>query len=227
MDEQWPPTRFLLTLMNDEVERRDQKQLGKLIARSDIHPDKTFESFDFRFNPKINESVLRELALGGYIAKKESVFLLGPSGVGKSHLASALGHEACRRGHEVQFHRLNTLLQWIKAGDADSSRYKRLQQVIRIPLLILDDFGLKPIDPSEQADLYEIICERHERASLIITSNRDFNEWPMIFTNPLMASAAMDRLVHHAIKILIEGKSYRMEEFAQRSKNLTNPLEKK
>ena len=140
---------------------------------------------------------------------------------GKSHLAQALGHEAARRGHEVLFRRTGGLLQWISAGRGDGSYERRLKFLASLPLIILDDFGLKPYTEEQQADLYELLCERYERSSTIVTSNRDFSEWLGVFSNPLMGSAAMDRVVHRGIKIIIEGKSYRVDSFMKRSRSLT------
>ena len=221
MSEKWPYSRFLDVLVNDEVERRDHKQLARRLSKSGLDPDKTLERFDFTFNPRIHEPTLRELATCLFVSRKENVFFAGPSGVGKSHLAQALGHEAARRGHEVLFRRTGSLLQWIGAGRGDGSYERRLKLLASLPLLILDDFGLKPYTEEQQADLYELLCERYERSSTIVTSNRDFSEWLAVFSNPLMGSAAMDRLVHRGIKIIIEGKSYRVDSFMKRSRALT------
>lgn len=217
----WDTIHFLNVLLTDEVERRDFKNLSRRLTKSELAPEKTLETFDFSFNAKINEQLIRNLATCSFVEKKECVFLLGPSGVGKSHLAQGLGHEACRKGFDVIFSRTDTLLKWIFSGKGDGTYHRRMTNVIRTPLLILDDFGLKTLDQHQQEDLYEIICERYEKAAMIITSNRDFNEWPGVFTNPLMASAAMDRLVHRAVKIVIDGKSYRMDNFTKRTRDLT------
>jgi DNA replication protein DnaC len=221
LSEKWPYTQFLDVLVSDEVERRDNKQLARRLSKSGLDPQKTLESFDFSFNPRIHQPTIRELATCAFIAQKDNVFFAGPSGVGKSHLAQGLGHEAARRGHELLFRRTATLLQWIAAGRADGSNERRLRAVASVPLLILDDFGLTAYSEEQQADLYELICERYERNATIITSNRDFSEWMAVFANPLMGSAAMDRLVHRGIKIVIEGKSYRVESFLKRSRTLT------
>ena len=218
MSEKWSFSQFLEVLLSDEVERRDFKQLGRRLTRSGLEPDKTLETFNFHFNPRIHEPTIRELAICQFILKHENVFLVGPSGVGKSHLSHALGHEACRRGYEVLARRTSVLLSWVQAGRGDGTHERRLKQVSVVPLLILDDFGLSPTSEDQQADLYEIICERYERASTILSSNRDFSEWPSVFSNPLMGSAAMDRLVHRAVKLVIEGKSYRVDNFVKRSK---------
>lgn len=133
--------------------------------------------------------------------------------MGKSHLAQALGHQACRREQDVLFYCTFQLFEWIYAGRGDGTHKKRLAQVIKTPLLILDDFCLQPLNEAQQNDLYQLIAERYERNSTIITSNRDFNEWPSIFSNPLIGTAALDRLVHRGLQIIIEGDSYRLAEF--------------
>ena len=220
--EKWSYSQFLDFLLSDEVDRRDHKQLVRRLSKSGLDPEKTLVTFDFTFNPKIHEPTIRELATCRFLEKKECLLLLGPSGVGKSHLAQIIGNEAVRRGYEVLYRRTSALFGWIAAGEGDGTRHKRLRSAAGVPVLILDDFGMKPLSEDQQSDLYEVICERYERVPTIITSNRDFNEWPMIFTNPLMGSAAMDRLVHRASKIVIEGKSYRVDSFIQRSRELSD-----
>jgi DNA replication protein DnaC len=219
--EKWSYSQFLDFLLSDEVERRDHKQLVRRLLKSELDAEKTLESFDFAFNPRVHEPTIRELAGCAFLKKNENLFFLGPSGVGKTHLAQAIGNEAVRRGHEVLYRRTSALFGWIAAGEGDGSHERRLRSATTAPVLILDDFGLKPLSEAQQSDLYEVICERYERAPTIITSNRDFNEWPMIFANPLMGSAAMDRLVHRATKIVIEGKSYRVDAFVQRARSLS------
>lgn len=152
--------------------------------------------------------MLREMATCLFLDQGENIFLLGPSGVGKSHLAQALGHQACRKKHEVLFYKTADLLRWLHNGRGDGSHIKRMEKAVKCPLLILDDFGLQTHTTQQQDDLYEIICRRYESVSTIITSNRDISEWVSIFDNPLIGTAAVDRLVHRAQSLIIEGASH-------------------
>jgi DNA replication protein DnaC len=200
---------FLSRLLEDEAERRNQKQLHLRLRRAAFRGDKTLESFDFAFNPTLNRQQLFDLAMCLYIQRHENVLICGPTGVGKSHLAQALGHEACRRGCDVLFVSAPKLLQHLHGGRADNTYERRLQTYLRPDLLIVDDFGLKPLRPPSSEDWFDVIAERYERGSLIVTSNRALNEWPDLFGDPLLASAGLDRLFHNAHAITITGNSYR------------------
>lgn len=200
---------FLEKLLEDEVERRGQKQLSLRLRRSSLDPGMTLEVFDFSFNPTINRQQIYDLATCAFIERAETVFLIGPAGVGKTHLAQALGHEACRRGRDVVCVRTSALLLHLHGGRADSTYERRLASYLRAELLILDDFGLKPMRPPAAEDLYEIIEGRYGRGATVITTNRAFTEWPELFDNPVLASAALDRLAHGATQIVITGDSFR------------------
>ncbi|MGB2717344.1 MAG: ATP-binding protein [Vicinamibacterales bacterium] len=143
------------------------------------------------------------------IERHETVLIQGPAGVGKSHLAQALGHEACRRGFDVVFVSAARMLGHLHGGRADGTYERRLLIYTRPDLLILDDFGLKPLPPAGPEDFLEVINERYEHGALIVTSNRAFTEWPEVFQSPLLASATLDRLAHHAHQIVITGDSFR------------------
>ena len=136
--EKWSYTQFLDILLTDEAERRDFKQLGRRLTKSGLAPDKTLETFDFSFNPRIHAPTLRELATCRFVQRSENVFFVGPSGVGKSHAAQALGHVACRKGYAVTYERTSVLLDWIHAGRGDGTYQRRLHQVGTVALLILD-----------------------------------------------------------------------------------------
>lgn len=221
--EHWSYSAFFDALLTDEVDRRNRTQLTRRLSKSMLNQNMTLETFDFSFNPKVQAATVRELACCKFVGEGQNIFIIGPCGVGKSHLAEALGHEACRRGFDVLCYRTHKLFEWINAGRGDGSHKKKMDQIIKIPVLILDDFGLQSMPEIHQEDLYEVICERYEKRPLIITSNRDMSEWGSVFSNALIASAAMDRLVHKAVEIVIDGGSYRLGQFKQRSK----PKEKK
>jgi DNA replication protein DnaC len=224
MEEKWSYSMLLETLLTDEIERRENKQLLQRLAKSRLDAGKTMEVFDFGFNPKIQVSVIRELATCEFVGKKNNIFILGPSGCGKSHLAQALGHEACRRGIDVLFYCTYQLFDWLHSGRGDGTHKRRLAQITKIPLLILDDFGLQNLNEMQQGDLYQVIAQRYEKNATIITSNRDFTEWPAIFSNPLIGTAALDRLVHRGIQIIVEGNSFRLEEFRKNSRKANKQL---
>jgi DNA replication protein DnaC len=213
IDDKLSYVEFLERLLEDEVERRAQKQLQMRLRRASFCADKTLERFDWSFNPSINRQQVFDLATCRWIDRKEVVLVVGPSGVGKSHIAQALGHEACRRGYNVLFISVSKMLSHIHGGRADGTHSRRLAGYLRPDLLILDDFGLTSLRGIEQEDLYEVINERYERCSLMVTSNRDYQEWPDVFAdNPLLASAALDRMAHRAHMITITGASFRAQQ---------------
>ncbi len=206
---------FLTLLLQDEVERRAQVGLRLRLRRGTFDPGKTLEAFDFSFNPKLNKAQVFDLATCQFVARHENVLVYGPTGVGKSHLAQALAHEACRRGYEVLFISAAKMLTHLAGGRADGTLAHRLAKYLRPALLVLDDFGLKPLRAPSPEDLYDIIHERYERGSILLTSNRDRSEWAELFGEPLLASAALDRLTHRAHFVEITGASYRAEQTKQ------------
>jgi DNA replication protein DnaC len=202
-------TEFLYRLLADEVERRESKQLMQRIRRANFEHAKTVEDFDFTFNPSVPKAKVLELATCAFVDRHDNVLIVGPTGVGKSHLAQALGHRACRAGYSAAYVGAHELLLQLRAARGDGSYDKRLLRFTGPDVLIIDDLGLRSLAQDEPADLYEIVRRRYEQGSTIITSNRAIEEWPPMFGNPLVASAAMDRLLHHSHLLVIEGDSYR------------------
>jgi DNA replication protein DnaC len=207
IDGQWSFMEFLSRLLEDETERRAQKQLSLRLRRSTLNATKTIEGFDFQFNPNLNRQQILQLAACEYLREHRNLL----TGVGKTHLAQALGQEAARQGFDVLFVTVQKMLQQLNGGRADGSWERRLGNFLRPDLLILDDFGLKPIQPPGPEDLYDVINERYERGSILLTSNRAPNEWPDLFLDPLLASAGLDRLLDRAEVVIIRGASYRAQ----------------
>jgi DNA replication protein DnaC len=200
---------FLYRLLRDEAERRDAKQLEQRVRRANFEHAKSLEDFDFHFNPQIPKAKVLDLATCAFVERRENVLLLGQTGVGKSHIAQALGHRACMAGHAVQYAAAQDLLKHLRAARADNTYDRKLTRLANLDLLIIDDVGLRPLSGDESADLYELIRLRYERGSLLITSNRDTHELSALFGDPLLAGSAMDRLLHHAHVIELVGDTYR------------------
>jgi DNA replication protein DnaC len=209
-EEDYDHLTFLQLMVQDEIERREAKKLAQRLSRASFEEEKSLEGFDFSFNPKIKRALITNLATCIFIEKKEHVLIYGPAGVGKTHLAQAIGHEACRKGHDVLFVKSVKMLRSLHAARADHSWEKRIKKFLRLDLLIIDDFGLTALTATQAEDFYEIVTERHLTSSMIINSNRPPQDWIPLFPDPVMANSALDRLAHHAHHIIIEGgESYR------------------
>jgi len=208
---------FLATIVTDEIERRNQKKLAAALRRANFRNQKTLEEFDFTFNPNINRGLVTELASCRFIEEKVAVFIVGPCGTGKSHIAQALGHSAIRNGYDVLFTTTSKMLNQLNAARATNGFDRHFAKLAGVDLLIIDDFGLKPLKGTQDEDFHEVIAERYERRSTIVTSNLDIPEWVDAFPNRILGAATVDRLRHGAYTVLLEGKSYRAPRRGEKS----------
>ncbi len=203
-------TEFLALLIEDEVARREQKKYASRLRRAAFRTAKTLDAFDFDRLPQLNRSLVHDLATGRYLEERAPVLIVGPCGTGKSHLAQALGHAAVRQGVDVAFSTCANLTASLNAARATGAFERKLASLARIGLLVIDDFGLKPLRPPADEDLHELIAERYETGAIIVTSNLDLPEWDQAFpANRLLASATLDRLRHNAYCLTLDGLSYR------------------
>ena len=209
IEKKLPFTDFLALLIQDEVARREQKKFATRVRRAGFRGEKTLEGFDFAFNPHIDQAQIADLATGRFIEEKVAVLIAGPCGTGKSHIAQALGHCAVRLGYDVLFTTQSKLLATLHAARATGTFERRFQSLAKTPLLIIDDFGLKPLRSPQDEDFHDLVAERYERAAIIVTSNLDFAEWGEAFPNRLLGAATLDRLRHGAYRVVLDGQSYR------------------
>lgn len=208
-------TEFLAMLIGDELARREQKKFSLRLRRASFRATKTLEHFDFDRLPQLNRALVHDLATGRYLDEHAPVLIVGPCGTGKSHLAQALGHCAIRQGVDVVFTSCAALTASLATARATGTYERRIASLARVPLLIIDDFGLKPLRAPADEDLHDLIAERYETASTIVTSNLDFPEWDEAFpSNRLLASATLDRLRHNAYCLTLDGASYRAPRMA-------------
>ena len=200
---------FLELVLNDEAERRQQITVQSRLRQAGFEEECTFEGFDWTADVKLDKARLNDLFGLHFIERKENVIFSGPVGVGKTFLAGALGHSACRAGYRVLFTRADAMLKKLAQSRADNSFDRQLRKYINPNVLVIDDFALRRLSALASSDLYELIIERHLRSSTIVTSNRDVTEWGAVFDEPMLAQSALDRFCHRAHQLVIEGESYR------------------
>jgi DNA replication protein DnaC len=202
-------TEFLELILNDEIQRREDTNVATRLKSAMVDLDQTFERFDWEAAITVDRDMLKDLLSLEFIGRNENVLICGPVGVGKTFIANALAHSACRRGHKVLMLRASALFKKLLQSRADNSYGKELVKLISPDLLIIDDFGLQRLTDEQAGDFYEVVIERYGKASMVITSNRDVTEWMALFDDTIMANSALDRIAHNAHQLVIEGDSYR------------------
>jgi DNA replication protein DnaC len=208
--EGWPGHRLLEALLEHEMSEREDRRIERHRAESALSPDKRLSSFDFAAVPSVSKAQVTSLAEGHeWLDRGANVLLFGPPGVGKSHLACALGHALIEAGRRVLFIRCSDLVQRLQAARRDLRLPQELARLDRFDLLILDDLSYVRRDQAETSVLFELIAERYERKSLAITANTPFSQWGDVFVDPAMTLAAVDRLVHHSTILEMNVESYR------------------
>lgn len=204
-----PHQDFLLMLLSDEVSRRDANAATVRAQRAHLDPDMQIERWDETAKVTLDQAMLNDLVSLRFIEAGAHVAIVGPVGVGKTFLAHALGHAACRRGYSVLVVRADKMLKSLKHARLDNSHEAELRKLFTVDLLIIDDFALDAMDPVESRDAYDILLERHRSGSIVVTSNRGPDEWLATFADPMRAQSAVDRFVSNAHELVIEGESYR------------------
>jgi DNA replication protein DnaC len=205
------PADFLALLVHDELERRRDRLVERRVKEAGFRDRKSLDTFDWNFN-KLDRTLLFELATAKFIERREDILFLGNAGVGKSHLAQALGLCAIHAGFHVCYREAHRLFEDLVMASLSDERAKVIQKLSEVPFLIIDDLGMRKLPPSAAEDLLEIVMRRYERASTLITSNRPLEDWPKIFGDTPAVTAFLDRLMHRSHFIDIRGKSYRLHE---------------
>jgi DNA replication protein DnaC len=200
---------FLTLLLADEVQRRDQQALERRLLGAGFEDRVTLDDVDWASPVNLDRRQLQQLFTLDFLAKKEHVILVGPVGVGKTKLAQCLGAAAVRAGHAVRFVRADALLKELGQARADHSFEQVFRRALAPELLIVDDFGLHRLTAQQSSDLYELVIERHRRASFVLTSNRSVDEWLGLFDDPILGNSALDRLANAAHQLVLDGPSYR------------------
>jgi DNA replication protein DnaC len=208
--ESMAPIDLISCLVADELTRRSDRLLERRRKQAAFRdPQRTLDNFDFTFNPKMNRSLVFDLATCAFIEKREDALFLGPGGTGKSHLAQAVGQSAIQQGHRVLYRETHVLLDDLAEAVADGTRKEFMESLTTVPLLVIDDFGMRKLPMTAAEDLLEIVMRRYERASTLLTSNRPVEDWGKLLGDVAAVSAMLDRLLHHGHVLKCGPRSWR------------------
>ena len=202
---------FLELLLQDELNVRHQRMIERRTKSADFREKRTLDGFDFSFNASISRKQIHDLAAGAFLERAEDILLIGPPGVGKSHLAQAIGHELIKAGKVVLYRSIFDILADLRDDAMQAKHERTMKRYLKCDLLIIDDMGIKQLPPKSGEYLFEIIMRRYELRSTLMTSNRPLEEWGKLLGDVPAATAILDRFLHHANIIKIKGKSYRMQ----------------
>ena len=210
------PLDLIASLVSDELTRRSDRLLERRLKQAEFRDaDRGLENFDFNFNPKMNRSLIYDLATSAFIGKREDALFLGPGGTGKSHLAQAIGRAAIQQGYRVLYRETHVLLDDLAEAVADGTRREFMETLTTVPLLIIDDFGMRKLPLTAAEDLLEIIMRRYERASTLLTSNRPVEDWGKLLGDVAAVTAMLDRLLHHGHVLKCGPRSWRTKTSAE------------
>lgn len=203
---------YLSYLCDIEMKKRASTRLARRLKESKLPKNKTLSSFKFSETPSINADQINALAeTESWVSEASNLIIFGPSGIGKTHIASAIAYRKIEQGYRVRFFQTSHLVQQLQLAKKQYRLKEELMKLDRVPIIILDDIGYVKKDEHETSVLFELICHRYETSSIIITANQPFSKWDSIFPDNMMAVAAIDRVIHHSTIINLEGESYRMK----------------